>query len=106
VGTLLGVGVTALYAYSRGWPTLVPAWAMGAGLVATLLVGAVAGLHPAVRASRLAPDGGVRRRLIFGDGWESLGHVADGGSAEDLLYLLDGPPKPRHRPVVRKQRAG
>jgi len=54
-GTLLGVGVTALYAYSRGWPTVVPAWAMTAGLAATLLIGAVAGLYPAVRASRLPP---------------------------------------------------
>lgn len=54
-GTLLGVGVTGLYAYTRGWPTVVPAWAMGAGLVATLLIGVVAGLYPAVRASRLAP---------------------------------------------------
>ncbi|MFC6017961.1 ABC transporter permease [Plantactinospora solaniradicis] len=54
-GTLLGVGVTALYAYARGWPTVVPAWATGAGLVATLLIGGLAGLYPAVRASRLAP---------------------------------------------------
>ncbi|MEO3924874.1 FtsX-like permease family protein [Micromonosporaceae bacterium B7E4] len=54
-GTLLGVVVTALYAYARGWPTVVPVWATGGGLAATLLIGAVAGLYPAVRASRLAP---------------------------------------------------
>lgn len=54
-GTVCGVGITALYAYGQGWPTVVPAWAMAGGLGATLLVGAVAGLYPAIRASRLAP---------------------------------------------------
>jgi putative ABC transport system permease protein len=54
-GTLLGVSVTGLYAYTQHWPTAVPAWAMAGGLAATLLIGAAAGLYPAVRASRLAP---------------------------------------------------
>ncbi|MEV0424927.1 ABC transporter permease [Micromonospora sp. NPDC050495] len=54
-GTLLGIGITALYAYSQGWPTVVPAWGMAGGVAATLLIGAVAGLYPAIRASRLAP---------------------------------------------------
>ncbi|MER5332579.1 ABC transporter permease [Micromonospora sp. NPDC002717] len=54
-GTLLGAGITALYAYSRQWPTVVPAWAMAGGLGATVLVGTAAGLYPAIRASRLPP---------------------------------------------------
>ncbi|TDB79497.1 ABC transporter permease [Micromonospora sp. KC721] len=54
-GTLLGVVVTGLYAASQSWPVVVPAWAMAGGLAATLLIGAAAGLYPAVRASRLAP---------------------------------------------------
>jgi putative ABC transport system permease protein len=54
-GVLLGIGVTAGYATSRGWPTVVPPLAMAAGLAATLLIGAIAGLYPAVRAARLAP---------------------------------------------------
>ncbi|MEH1164649.1 ABC transporter permease [Micromonospora sp. CPCC 205539] len=54
-GTLLGVVVTSLYAASQGWPVVVPPWAMAGALAATLLIGAVAGLYPAVRASRLAP---------------------------------------------------
>ncbi|MEU4643183.1 FtsX-like permease family protein [Micromonospora sp. NPDC023814] len=54
-GTLLGVGITALYAYSQQWPTVVPAWAMAGGLGATVLVGTLAGLYPAIRASRLPP---------------------------------------------------
>jgi putative ABC transport system permease protein len=54
-GVLLGSAATGLYAYSRGWPTVVPAPALAAGLGLTLAVGALAGLYPAVRASRLAP---------------------------------------------------
>jgi putative ABC transport system permease protein len=54
-GTLLGSAVTALYAHGRGWPTVVPAWAMAGGLGATVVIGGIAGLYPAVRASRLAP---------------------------------------------------
>ncbi|MEU3452915.1 ABC transporter permease [Micromonospora sp. NPDC006766] len=54
-GVLLGSGVTAGYAYSQSWPTVVPAWAVGGGVAATLLIGALAGLYPAIRAARLAP---------------------------------------------------
>jgi putative ABC transport system permease protein len=54
-GVLLGTAVTAGYAAYRTWPTVVPPWALAGGLVATLAIGAVAGLYPAIRASRLAP---------------------------------------------------
>jgi putative ABC transport system permease protein len=54
-GVLLGIAVTGSYAALRGWPTLVPAWATLAGLGATLVIGVVAGLYPAIRASRLSP---------------------------------------------------
>jgi putative ABC transport system permease protein len=54
-GVLLGIGVTTVYANTQGWPTVVPAWATVGGLVATLLIGAVAGLYPAIRAARLSP---------------------------------------------------
>lgn len=54
-GTLLGIAVTTSYAYSQHWPTVVPGWAMAGGLGATLAIGALAGLYPAMRASRLAP---------------------------------------------------
>jgi putative ABC transport system permease protein len=54
-GVGLGVAVTAGYATAQGWPTLVPATATGAGLGATVLVGIVAGLFPAMRAARLSP---------------------------------------------------
>jgi len=54
-GVLLGIAVTATYATTQGWPTVVPAPAMAAGLAATLVIGSVAGLYPAVRAARLSP---------------------------------------------------
>lgn len=54
-GVLLGIGVTAGYAASRSWPVVVPVWGMAGGLAATVVIGATAGLYPAIRASRLAP---------------------------------------------------
>lgn len=54
-GVVLGIAVTATYAASQGWPVVVPPWAMAGGVAATLVIGAVAGLYPAVRAARLAP---------------------------------------------------
>lgn len=54
-GVLLGVGVTASYATYQGWPSVVPLWATAGGLAATMVIGMVAGLYPAVRASRLSP---------------------------------------------------
>ncbi|MQA60437.1 MAG: FtsX-like permease family protein [Actinophytocola sp.] len=54
-GVLLGAGATALYATWQGWPTVVPVWVVAGGVGATLVIGALAGLYPAIRAARLAP---------------------------------------------------
>jgi putative ABC transport system permease protein len=54
-GVVLGLGVTSAYATIQQWPTVVPAWAMLGGVGATLFIGALAGLYPAIRAARLAP---------------------------------------------------
>ncbi|MFI5960292.1 ABC transporter permease [Cryptosporangium sp. NPDC051539] len=54
-GTLLGVAGTAGYALHNGWPVVVPVSAVGAALGGALLVGAVAGVYPSVRAARLTP---------------------------------------------------
>lgn len=54
-GILLGSGVTTVYATLQGWPTVVPAWVMAGGITATLVIGAAAGLFPALRAARVAP---------------------------------------------------
>jgi putative ABC transport system permease protein len=52
---VLGIAVTAVYATTQSWPAVVPAWVMAGAVVATLLIGATAGLYPAIRAARLAP---------------------------------------------------
>jgi putative ABC transport system permease protein len=54
-GTVLGIVVTGCYAAIQGWPAVVPVWATAGGIGATLAIGAIAGLYPAIRASRLAP---------------------------------------------------
>ncbi len=54
-GALLGYLVTGTYATTRRWPTVVPLWALAGGVGATVLIGAIAGLYPAIRAARLAP---------------------------------------------------
>jgi putative ABC transport system permease protein len=54
-GVLLGVGATGAYAAAEGLPLLVPPVAVAGGLLAACLLGALAGVYPAMRASRLTP---------------------------------------------------
>ncbi|SPT63241.1 MULTISPECIES: ABC transporter permease [Actinomadura] len=54
-GVVLGAAVTTGFALWKGWPPVVPAWALGGALAATLAIGTVAGLYPAMRAARLPP---------------------------------------------------
>ncbi|MBA9003971.1 ABC transporter permease [Thermomonospora cellulosilytica] len=54
-GALIGALVTVGFAASRDWPAVVPAWAVLGGVAATVLIGALAGLYPALRAARLSP---------------------------------------------------
>lgn len=55
VGVTLGAAATGVYAYSGGLPWVVPLWAVSGGFAATLAIGTLAGLYPAVRASWLSP---------------------------------------------------
>ncbi|HEY2180826.1 MAG TPA: ABC transporter permease [Solirubrobacteraceae bacterium] len=59
-GIGLGAAATAAYAATQGWIVVVPVLAVGGGVAIALLLGAVAGLYPAVRAARLAPAAALR----------------------------------------------
>lgn len=59
-GVLLGAGVTYAYASIRDWGTLIPPVAILGGLLAALVIGAVAGLYPAIRAARMSPTEALR----------------------------------------------
>ncbi|MFC7624236.1 ABC transporter permease [Microlunatus sp. GCM10028923] len=54
-GAAIGAAATVGYATYQGWTAVVPLWAVAGGLAATLLVGCIAGLYPAIRASHLSP---------------------------------------------------
>ncbi|RKS10539.1 putative ABC transport system permease protein [Nocardiopsis sp. Huas11] len=54
-GVVLGGLATAGYALLRGWPVVLPWWAAAGAVAATVLIGAVAGLLPAMRAAALRP---------------------------------------------------
>ena len=60
LGVALGVGVTIAYGTFRSWPVVIPSVAVAGGLGAALLIGAFAGLYPALRASRLSPTDALR----------------------------------------------
>ncbi|MBO0805045.1 MAG: ABC transporter permease [Nocardiopsaceae bacterium] len=54
-GVILGAASTAIYARTKGWAVVIPPEAWGGGLAAAVLIGALAGLLPAIRAARLSP---------------------------------------------------
>jgi putative ABC transport system permease protein len=52
-GVGAGAAATAIYAHTKQWATVIPTLAWAGGLAAALLIGALAGLLPAIRAARL-----------------------------------------------------
>jgi putative ABC transport system permease protein len=60
VGVLAGIAATAVYASAKGWVIVIPAEAWSGGIASAVLIGALAGLMPAVRASRMPPTVALR----------------------------------------------
>jgi len=54
-GVLIGVAATTWYAQARHEATVIPPEAWAGGLAAAIVIGAIAGLLPAIRAARLSP---------------------------------------------------
>ncbi len=60
VGIALGAAATLGYAELQGLIVVVPVLAVAGGVALAMLMGALAGLYPAVRAARLAPAAALR----------------------------------------------
>jgi putative ABC transport system permease protein len=60
VGVMAGAAAVAVYASSKGWALVVPVEAWAGGIASAILIGAFAGLIPAVRASRMPPSVALR----------------------------------------------
>jgi putative ABC transport system permease protein len=60
VGVLAGAAATAVYASSRSWAVVIPAEAWSGGIASAIVIGALAGLLPAIRASRMPPTVALR----------------------------------------------
>ncbi|HVX44044.1 MAG TPA: ABC transporter permease [Mycobacteriales bacterium] len=54
-GVAAGVAATSVYATSKHWAVVIPTVAWTGGLASALLIGAIAGLLPALRAARMSP---------------------------------------------------
>ena len=59
-GLLLGSVATVAFAKYQGWRVVIPLSALQVGLGGAVIIGAVAGLYPAVRAARLSPTDALR----------------------------------------------
>lgn len=54
-GSAFGAAATGIMAWINGWPFALPPVAIAVAVTATLVIGAIAGLYPAVRAARTPP---------------------------------------------------
>ncbi|HEX5290088.1 MAG TPA: ABC transporter permease [Streptosporangiaceae bacterium] len=59
-GVIIGAAATAAYARGRGELVVIPPQAWAGGLAAAVIIGALAGLLPAIRAARLSPTEALR----------------------------------------------
>jgi putative ABC transport system permease protein len=59
-GVAAGALTTAIYASTKGWAVVIPVQAWVGGIGAAIVIGAIAGLLPALRAARLSPTEALR----------------------------------------------
>jgi len=60
VGVIAGALATTVYAHTKHWAVVVPTEAWAGGIASAILIGAIAGLLPAIRAARLSPTDALR----------------------------------------------
>jgi putative ABC transport system permease protein len=60
LGVIAGTAIAATYADSQGWPIVVSLVGVAVGVLATVAIGAVAGLYPALRAAIVPPTDALR----------------------------------------------
>ena len=61
-GILSGILITSVYAATRDWAIVVPLYSVTAGLLASLVIGGLAGFYPAIRAANMPPTEALRTR--------------------------------------------
>ena len=59
-GVAAGALATTAYAHTRHWAVVIPTEAWAGGIASAILIGALAGLMPAIRAARLSPTDALR----------------------------------------------
>jgi putative ABC transport system permease protein len=59
-GVLTGAAVTSGLSQARHWSVIIPGYAVWGGLAGAVVLGAAAGLYPAIRAARLSPAEALR----------------------------------------------
>ncbi len=59
-GTVFGLAATAAYSINQHWAVQVPTVALYGGVGAALVIGAIAGVFPSMRAARLSPTEALR----------------------------------------------
>ena len=60
MGVLLGAGITIIYTRYADIIFSIPVWQVFGAIVLALVIGALAGLYPAIRASKVQPAEAVR----------------------------------------------